>query len=450
MRTKLLVMLVLVSVLFSACAQATPTAAPATQAPAPAVPTAAPTTAPTTAPASVVLNVAVVDYVKGTTDTWLENTIVPAFKAQHPEVSDVQFTWLTWGTYNDVLAGYFNTGTGPDIINFGSEYIAQYGSQLADLTPYLGKDAWPDYAQYIPSTMAGVTTADGKLRGLPWLIAPRAYMCNMTELQAAGLTSVPTTYADWIKEAKSATIIKNNALQQAGLVVTGKLDDWQEYIGLIWGLGGQLYNPDGTSNFSSKESQAALKFMYDRRRAEYPSETVADLPQTNGNRLSDGSAACVLGNMWGFPAATDPVWNNIQLAPYPTDADFPNSKPISMVFQDWLGIPAYSKNVALAADFLKMLGSADNQFTYNKGFGSFPPRKDAWHDYTDTTLMKNIGNIMDQYGVAFSDVRDTAKLVTILQKEMPAYFTDQEDLATAVANIDQQYTQALKDDGWIK
>jgi multiple sugar transport system substrate-binding protein len=392
--------------------------------------------------------VAVVDYVKGTTDTWLTDTIVPAFKAAHPEVSDVQFIWLTWGTYNDVLAGYFNTGTGPDIINFGSEYIAQYGDKLADLTSYLGSNAWPDYAQYIPSTLAGLTV-NGKLEGLPWLIAPRAYMCNMTELQAAGITSVPTDYAGWIKEAKDATIIKDNALQQAGLVVTGKLDDWQEYIGLIWGLGGNLYNADGTSNFSSKEGQAALKFMYDRRRAEYPSETVADLPATTGNRLSDGSAACVLGNMWGFPAATDPVWANIQLAPWPTSADFPNSKPISMVFQDWLGVPAYSKNVALAADFLKMLGTADNQYTYNQGFGSFSPRKDAWHGYTDTTLMKSIGNIMAQYGVTFSDVRDTAKLVTILQREMPAYFTDTEDLATAVANIDSDYTKALTDDGWI-
>jgi ABC-type glycerol-3-phosphate transport system substrate-binding protein len=116
------------------------------------------------------------------------------------------------------------------------------------------------------------------------------------------------------------------------------------------------------------------------------------------------------------------------------------------VFNDWLAVPAYSKNVAMAAEFLKFLGSAENQNAYNKDFGSFPPRKDAWTGYVaEDAVMQKMGALMEQHGVGFADIRESAKLREILQKEMPAYFTDQQDLDTTIANIQQQYVQVLKD-----
>ena len=64
--------------------------------------------------------------------------------------------------------------------------------------------------------------------------------------------------------------------------------------------------------------------------------------------------------------------------------------------------------------------------------------------------MQKMGTLMSEYGVGFADVRETAKFREILQKEMPAFFTDLQDIDTTLANIQEQYTQALQDAGRIK
>jgi multiple sugar transport system substrate-binding protein len=446
MRTKLLFLLTILSLIAAACAAPAtpapqPTAAPATQAP-----QAQPTTAPAAQP--VTIRMMVVDYIPDKTDTWLEQEVVPAFQKEHPHIN-VEFIYVSWGTLDETIQGYFAAGEGADILNLGSEYIAEYGDRLAPLNAYLGQAAWPDIRQFVPGSLDTVTW-EGELRGLPWLTAPRAYMCRTDLLQAAGVEGLPTTFADAIEAAGKTTVIEGGAVKRAGLVTTGRLDDWQEYVQLIWGLGGQLYHANGMPAFDTREAEAALQFMYDRRRAVYPDETTADLPEAQGSRLVDGTAACLWANMWGAPPAADPIWDKIELSASPVNPTFPNSKPVSQVFNDWLAVANYSKHVAEAAEFLKFLGSADNLFRYNQDFGSFPPRKDAWKGYvTDSELMQTLGSLMDQYGVGFADVRETARFREILQKEMSAYFTDLQDLDTTLANIQQQYTQVLRDAGRI-
>ncbi|HXF68845.1 MAG TPA: extracellular solute-binding protein [Thermoflexus sp.] len=434
----------------SACAQpAAPTPTTAPPAPTPTPPTApAPTPTPEAKP--VTLRVMIVDYVKDKTDKWLENEVVPAFKQKFPHVN-VEFIYVNWGTLDETVQGYFAAGEGADILNLGSEYIAEYGDRLAPLNKYLGPEAWPDINQFVPATLETVTW-NGEIRGLPWLVAPRAYMCRTDLLKEAGIERAPRTFQEAIEQARKTTIIEQGALKRAGIVTTGKLDDWQEYIALIWALGGELYKPNGEPAFDSPQARAALKFMYDRRRAVYPDETVADLPPATGSRLADGTAVCIWGNLWGAPDVKDPIWEQIEFVPGLTDPqNFPNSKPVVQVFTDWLAVAGYSKNVEIAAEFLKFLGSAENLNRYNRDFGSFPPRKDAWTGYVqEARPMTIMADLMAQYGRGFSDVRETAKFREILQKQMSAYFTDQQDLDTTLRNIQEQYTQVLREAGRLR
>ena len=460
MRNRLIVLIVLFSLVLGACS-----ATPATNEPA-AVDTAASNPEPTavqatSAPAptaaqadnsgdKVTLKVMLVDYIQDKTDTWLENEIVPAFQADHPNV-DVEFIYVNWGTLDETIQGYFAAGEGADIINLGSEYVAGYGDKLAPLNQYLGEQAWPDIKQFVPASLDTVTWK-GEIRGIPWLTAPRAYMCRTDLLAAAGIDKAPTTFAESVEEAGKATIITDNAVTQAGIVTTGRLDDWQEYLSLIWSLGGSLYKDDGSPAFDSPQAKDALQFMYDRRRAVYPDETTADLPQAQGSRLADGTAACLWANLWGAPATSDPVWDNIELVPGMTDPEkYPDSKPVVQVFNDWLAVPAYSKNIELAADFLKLLGTAENLNHYNADFGSFPPRQDAWTGYVaDDPVMVQLSGLMNQYGIGFADIRETAQFREILIREMPAFFTDTQDIDTTLQNIQTDYTQVLQDAGIIQ
>lgn len=444
MRSRFLMFLAIVGALIlSACGApnaAAPTSAPAEQ-PAAAA-TAAPAAEPTAAPAAeqsgdtTTLRVALVDY---TDDhkTWLEKEVIPAFQKDHPGVT-VEPIYLNWGSLNETYAGYFATGDGADILNLGSEFIAEYGDRLLPLNKYLND--WPDLKQYIPATLEA-TTYQGELRGLPWLVMPRLYMCRTDK----GVSATPKTFDDAIAQAKADTVLEGGTLKQAGIWTIGTdLQDWQEYVQFIWAAGGELYKTDGMPNFDSTQSKAALQFMYDRRRAVLPDESVALLGEAQGSRLATGEVACLWGNAWGAPKLDDPAWKNIVMGPSPAPQ---GGKPVVQVFTDWLGIPAYTKQPELAVEFLKLLGNQQNQAKYNELFGSFSPRNDA---AIESPVMQQQADLMNQYGRAFADVRAAAKLSEILQAQLPLYLQDSQDIDTTVQNIQTEYTQALKDAGKLK
>ncbi len=456
MGKKLLILVAVVSVLallLSACAPK-PTPQP-TEVPteAPTEATEAPTEEATEAPTeeAVTIQMMVVDYIPDRTDKWLEEEVVPAFQAEHPNIN-VEFIYVNWGTLDETVQGYFAAGQGADIINLGSEYIAEYGDRLAPLGEYFAD--WDGFAQFLPSTLDTVTW-EGEPRGIPWLTAPRAYMCRMDLLENAGWDHVPATFDEMVQMAGDVTVIENGAIvlkgfQATGEAATGGRGDWQEFISLIWTLGGTLYNEDGTPNFDSPEARAALQYMYDIHRAQFPDETVADLPEVTGALLASDMLACYWGNLWGAPPTNDPIWERIELFPGFTHPDFPASSPVVQVFNDWLAVPAYSEHVAEAAEFLKFLGSAENLNTYNSHFGSFPPRQDAWFGFVEEdAVMQRMAELMQEYGKGFADIRETAQLRDILMTEIPLFLTDAQDLETTIGNIQSQYTEVLEEAGRI-
>src|ERR1051326_7396142 len=90
----------------------------------------APTTTAAQTPTTVRLMV--VDYIKDKTDKWLENAVAPAFQATHPNIK-IEYVYVNWSTLDATIQGYFASGNGADILNLGSEYVAQYGDKLAPL-----------------------------------------------------------------------------------------------------------------------------------------------------------------------------------------------------------------------------------------------------------------------------------------------------------------------------
>ncbi|HEX6288941.1 MAG TPA: sugar ABC transporter substrate-binding protein [Herpetosiphonaceae bacterium] len=386
---------------------------------------------------STTLRIALVDY-KDEHKTWLEKEVIPAFQKTHPNVA-VEPIYLNWGTLNETYAGYFAAGEGPDILNMGSEFGPEYGDRLLPLNAYLKQ--WPDLEQYLAAPLEA-TTWKGELRGLPWLVMPRTYMCRTDLLKEGSVDQVPQTFDQAVAQAKATTVIKDNKLSRAGVWTIGTdLQDWQEYLQFIWAAGGELYTADGKPTFDSEQARTALKFMYDRRRAVLPNETTAALGEAQGSRLATGEVACLWANAWGAPALDDAVWQKIAMGPSPHPE---GGKPVVQVFTDWLGVPQYTKQPDLAVEFLKLLGSKENQAKYNEIFGSFSPRKDAT---IENPIMKQQADLMAQYGRAFADVRVAPKLSEILQAELPLYFQDNQDLETTLKNIQEKYTQALKDAG---
>jgi len=386
-------------------------------------------------------------YIAGATDDtikWFNDTAFPAFQKDHP---DVTLSVITggWGDFDATVSGWITTGSGPDIVYLGSEYAATYGDLLANMDPYL-KD-WDQLSNFLPAAIQTVTYG-GHMRGLPLLLSPRP-MFYRTDLAADPNSVPPLTFADAVQFAKDNSAVADGAITKQGYMdIGGGLFDAQEFIGLIWAAGGELYNADGTSAFDSDATAQAMKFMYDRRRAIMPTETTAGLPPIQGVPIASGEVVSGIFPMWNMPAVTDPLWDKIVIAPYPAG---PNGKPLIQDFIDWLSVPAYAPDPALAAQFLEFIGSKDNAVALSTVAGYTPVRQDAWDALRASSPVW--GKILDatvQYGRPFADIRASAELRPMITEQMTKYLTDQQSLEDTQAAMKEEYDGILKDNGYLQ
>jgi len=457
MHKKLIVslsILVLASFILSACGSPAPQPTTAPTKEVVATVAAAPTEAPTTAPVN--LKIYLLDFTPDTI-TWLKNEINPAFEAAHPGVT-VEITEGSWSGWDTTFSGFFAAGEGPDIINLGSEMNTLYGATLADMDPYLGEAAWPDIANFGPALANA--TYDGHLRGLPIFTAPRYVFCRTDLMETAGWTSgTPQNFADWKTFAKKATIIDSatNSLSQQALVPVdaGSMADWQWWLLVYYSLGGKLYKADGTPNFDSPEALATTQFMLDMRQATYgpASDAVGALPTGQGSVIdvndatgANNGAVCLAHSGWAAPAFDRPIWKDISIEPFNGDpANFPNSKPVVLAFNDWLAVADYSPNKELAAEWLKVAFSKEANNKWNETMGLIPARNDSMYGYvTDSPQLKREADLAAQYGVGFAGIEESAQLSTIMQDALGKLITEELTPEEVVTKIQEDYSAVLK------
>jgi ABC-type glycerol-3-phosphate transport system substrate-binding protein len=458
MYKKLLVCLsVLVMASFVLAACGTPATAVPAATEAPAAPAATKAPAATEAPAAepVALKVYLLDYTPDTI-TWLKDEINPAFEAAHPGVT-VEITEGSWSGWDTTFSGFFAAGEGPDIINLGSEMNTLYGESLADMDPYLGKAVWPDLANFGPALENA--TYNGHLRGLPIFTAPRYVFCRTDIMETAGWTTgTPQNFADWKAFAAQASTIDpaTNSLSQQALVPVdaGSMADWQWWLLVFYSLGGQLYKDDGTPNFDSPEALATTQFMLDMRQATYgsASDAVGALPTGQGSVIdvndatgANNGAVCLAHSGWAAPAFDRPVWENISIDPFNGDpANFPNSKPVVLAFNDWLAVADYSPNKELAAEWLKVAFSKDANHKWNETMGLIPSRTDAMYGYvTDSPQLQREAELAAKYGVGFAGIEESAQLSTIMQDALGKLITEELTPEEVVTKIQEDYSAVL-------
>jgi ABC-type glycerol-3-phosphate transport system substrate-binding protein len=432
-------MLVLTSMVLAACGGGgAPTEAPAgTEAPAATEP--------------VTLKIYLLDYTPDTI-AWLKSEINPAFEAANPGVT-VEITEGSWSGWDTTFAGFFAAGEGPDIINLGSEMNTLYGESLADMDPYLGAGAWDEISNFGPALENA--KYEGKLRGLPIFTAPRYVFCR-TDLATGTLP--PKNFAEWISFAGANSVVDSatNSLTQQALVPVdaASMADWQWWLLVFYSLGGELYKADGSPNFDSPEALAATQFLLDMRQATYgpASDAVGTLPTGQGSVIdvddatgNSNGAVCLAHSGWAAPAFDRPVWDNISIEPFYGDpANFPNSRPVVLAFNDWLAVADYSPNKELAAEWLKLAFSKEANYKWNETMGLIPARNDAQYGYvTESPQLQREAELAAQYGVGFAGIKEAAKLSTIMQDALGKLITEELTPQEVNDTIQQQYSDAL-------
>lgn len=396
MKTRSLALAVLstlltISMLLAACTPATTlTTAPATN-----EPTIQPTVKPTTEPPTQVAPVTITFWHAYNADTegkYLDETIIPAFEASHPNIK-VEAVNVPWDPFRRKLLIALSGGTAPDLARVDIAWTTELADTgaLANL-----EDQISDFATYKETFLPGPLSTNlyqGKYYGLPLDTNTRVLAYNKALFAAAGIQNPPATIDEML-----ADCVKIKALgSDVYCFADGGTYGWA-VLPWIWEFGGAVTDPGitiSTGYFNSPQTAAAYQFLKDGITNGYfhPGMAGGGVDQWGG--LAKGQIAMILEGPW-FPTSFGKQFPDVQYGLAHVPAGPKGS--ISVVGGEDIVLFKQSAHKAEALEFMQYMLSEEVQLQM-LSVGQVPVLKSAIN--SDTVKNNpNISIFLDQLKTA--------------------------------------------------
>jgi multiple sugar transport system substrate-binding protein len=234
------------------------------------------------------------------------DSIVKQFNASQKNIT-ISTQTKTWAVIDDTLLPALSSKNGPDIVAMTSDRLPVYAQKhaLVDLDDFY-KQSSSNTSTLKPEAVA-METVDGKKYGVPSGFVPLSVIYNKALFAKAGITAFPTTWDEWVADAKKLTVDANGdgTPEQYGLV----LPDHATVGNGIWpslfeGNGGSITNASGTkATIDSKANVETLTYWANAIRTDKISPTGVD--GIGADKLfTAGKAAMEVGGPWMAGVAT--------------------------------------------------------------------------------------------------------------------------------------------------
>jgi len=166
-------------------------------------------------------------------------------------------------------------------------YVKDITSQITnDMTKKIFKAAWD------------VTSANGKVYGMPWMLDQKYFYYNDKILKAAGFNAPPKTWEELLAQAK---VIKEKKLVDYPIVwswaqAEAAVCDW---VALLYGNGGTFLDDKGQPAFNNDKGVEVLTWMVKSVKDGYSNPaSVSYVEEDVRNVFSQGKAAFALN--WNY------------------------------------------------------------------------------------------------------------------------------------------------------
>ncbi|SDQ12862.1 multiple sugar transport system substrate-binding protein [Curtobacterium sp. UNCCL20] len=226
--------------------------------------------------------------------------IVKDFNASQSKVTITTQT-KTWAVIDDTMLPALSAKKGPDIVAMTSDRLPVYAEKkaLVDLSDFYAKDS--SNTGKLKEQAVAMETVDGKEYGVPSGFVPLSVIYNKKLFADAGISSFPTTWDEWVADAKKLTKDTNGdgTPEQYGLV----LPDHQTVGNGIWpslfaGNGGSITNAAGTkSTIDSAANKETLEYWSKAVRDDKISPTGVDGIAAD-KLFTAGKTAMEIGGPW--------------------------------------------------------------------------------------------------------------------------------------------------------
>lgn len=275
------------------------------------------------------------------------------------------------------------SGTGPDVYEIGTTFTpVAYATggfhtmTAADWAHIGGRD------KFLPPSLAMSGPDPQHEIGVPARVRPYGMVYNTDLFQAAGISSPPTTWDDFLADARKLTN-PSAGVYGTAMDYADSYNPWKYIWTLTRQSGSRLVSPDlRTATLDSPEAVAATGKFFGLLSTDH----VVD-PASVGWNSAQAVANFAAGKAAMLPMVTTQVENTLNKAkvrgkyafvPLPLVPFGATTRPAggaaagSIVSGDDLLVAGYTKNLNLALDYVGLVTSPENQEYYYSNLGDSP------------------------------------------------------------------------------
>lgn len=224
--------------------------------------------------------------------------IVEDFNKSQNQIT-IKDTTKTWAEIGDTLLTSLSAKQGPDIVALPAENLPVYATKGAfqKLDDWYASDATKSASlnQYAVS----MEKVDGAYYGVPLGFVPLSVIYNKTLFEKAGVTQFPTTWDEWVADAKKLTIDKDGdgTPEQYGMVLPDHATVGNGVWASLFYEGGGNIVEDGKAVLDSDENVKTLTYWANAVTQDKISPTGVD--GVNADKLfTSGKVAMEIGGPW--------------------------------------------------------------------------------------------------------------------------------------------------------
>lgn len=272
-----------------------------------------------------------------------------------------------WDGITTKVTTALTTSTPPDVIDVGNTQVSGYAANggLLDLTSHKSD---LEQGQTWVKGLEDSATYDGKLYGVPGLLAPFAVLYNKKIWADAGITTVPTTYDELEKDLDAIKAKHTDDSSFSAFYLCGQ--DWYSALQWVWNAGGNIATQSGSKWSGSLASDASVTGVsewkaFQNKYSAPASRTLATDSPDQTQIFADGKAATII-------APSSSIGTAVNLKSQVTKDDIGSfaipgkdgkPQPTFTSGSDWV-IPAKTTKSDLALKWVKIAASPDIQENY--------------------------------------------------------------------------------------
>ncbi|GLV56480.1 hypothetical protein KDH_33210 [Dictyobacter sp. S3.2.2.5] len=302
---------------------------------------------------------------------------------------------IVWDTYSSSseeqtkIQTSIVSGSGPDIFSLGTTFVptAQATKGFTTLTA----DDWNKVggkSRFFPQQMTMAGSSPDQAIAVPWVMRPFGMAYNMDLFKKAGISAPPTTWSDFVTDAKKMTDT-SAGVYGAEIDPSDSFDPWK-----IWWTfneqmgGGSFLSPDlKTAEMNTPTAVNSVKFWFDWA----TTFKIAD-PNSMTWKATDATSAFGNGKVAMLNMVTPTITPTLQkssvagkyaFAPMPTVPYGMQQRPANgapastIVSGDMLAVADYSNVKDLAFKFINLVTDYQHQLDWTQTFGDLPANVQA-------------------------------------------------------------------------